>query len=242
MISKFLLLLAPLVYALAMFRVSAFQTRRRLRRQSTSLSDPKLQRLNARLASAAGIPEITTSIYEVGTVNGLTTPEGDLYLTRGLFECYRRGEISAEELSSVTAHELGHVALGHGKRRLTVFAGQNAARMLLGFMLGRFIPFVGPSIADGLTSLLVSRLSRDDEYAADKYASALLIKAGLGTGVQKTMLQSLEHMTGHTGGAVAWLMSHPPIPKRIAAIENNERRWKSPDGPDHNTDLARLVR
>ena len=81
--------------------------------------------------------------------------------------------------------------------------------MLLGFMLGRFIPFVGPSIADGLTSLLVSRLSRDDEYAADKYASALLIKAGLGTGVQKTMLQSLEHMTGHTGGAVAWLMSHP---------------------------------
>ena len=83
MISKFLLLLAPLVYALAMFRVSAFQTRRRLRRQSTSLSDPKLQRLNARLASAAGIPEITTSIYEVGTVNGLTTPEGDLYLTRG---------------------------------------------------------------------------------------------------------------------------------------------------------------
>ncbi len=238
MISKILLLLAPLIYGVAMFRVSAFQTRRRLRRQSTTLTDPRLQGLNARLATAAGIPAITTSIYEVATVNGLTTPEGDVYLTRGLFECYRRGEISAEELASVTAHELGHVALGHGKRRLTVFAGQNAARMLLGFMLGRFIPFIGPRIADGLTSLLVSRISRDDEYAADKYASALLIRAGLGTEVQKSMLQSLEHMTGHSGGMVAWLMSHPPIPKRIAAIERNEERWRSPD----DTELAGLLR
>ena len=52
-----------------------------------------------------------------------------------------------------------------------------------------------------------------------------MVKAGFGTGPQKGLLSRLDKLTGMTGRPVDWLASHPPIPRRIAAIEALERRW-----------------
>jgi putative metalloprotease len=83
-------------------------------------------------------------------------------------------------------------------------------------------------IAGVLTSLLAARISRKDEYEADAYASALLVKAGIGTGPQKSLFKKLDLLTKSNHGAVpAWLMSHPKSAERIAAIEANEKRWKT---------------
>ena len=83
-------------------------------------------------------------------------------------------------------------------------------------------------IANALMTLLAARLSRGDEFEADAYASALLVKSGIGTGPQKTLFEKLGTLTGARGAATpAWFLSHPPAPKRIAAIEANEVKWKS---------------
>jgi putative metalloprotease len=63
---------------------------------------------------------------------------------------------------------LGHVALGHAKRRMIDFSGQNALRTALTIIISRFIPFVGVYIAAYVTSILAAGLSRADEYAADE--------------------------------------------------------------------------
>ena len=127
------------------------------------------------------------------------------------------------------AHELGHVALGHSRRRMIDFSGQNALRIVLATMLGRFIPGISVIIANALSSLLAARLSRGDEYEADAYASALLTKAGIGTGPQKTLFTKLQALTGNAGaGTPAWLLSHPKTEERIAAIEAMEARWEPP--------------
>ena len=75
--------------------------------------------------------------------------------------------------------------------------------------------------------MLAARLSRGDEYEADEYAAALLIKSGIGTAPQISLLSKLEALTksGH-GAAPAWLMSHPKTPDRIAAIEKIEADWR----------------
>ena len=74
--------------------------------------------------------------------------------------------------------------------------------------------------------MLAARLSRGDEYEADAYASALLVKAGIGTGPQKSLFQKLEKLTGARGAATpAWLLSHPKTGERIAAIEKLEAGW-----------------
>ena len=130
-------------------------------------------------------------------------------------------------MASVIAHELGHVALGHSRRRMIDFSGQNALRTALGMVLSRFIPGFGVYIANFLTSLLAARLSRSDEYEADTYASALLIKIGIGTGPQKSLLEKLEALTTQNSGTMpAWLMSHPKTAERVRNIDANEAKWK----------------
>ena len=93
-------------------------------------------------------------------------------------------------------------------------------------MLGRLVPGVGIWIANMLASMLAARLSRQDEYEADAYAAALLTKAGIGTGPQKSLFLKLEGLTGMGGrGMLAWLMSHPKTADRVRAIEALEARW-----------------
>ena len=75
-------------------------------------------------------------LYEIEPVNGLAAPDGRIFITRGFYNKFRQGAVSAEELASVIAHELGHVALGHSRRRMIDFSGQNALRTALSMVLG----------------------------------------------------------------------------------------------------------
>lgn len=224
---KFTPILLALIYGLAMYYFSAWRTARELDAKSTELMDPVLKPHLDRMAAALDVPKIKVHLYEIDPVNGLAAPDGRIFLTRGFYRKFKAGEVSAPELSSVIAHELGHVALGHTRRRMIDFSGQNAVRVALSTVIGRFVPFIGPWIAGVVANLLAAKLSRVDEYEADAYASALLVKAGIGTDAQKSMFQKLEGLTGAKGGTVpAWLMSHPKVPDRIAAIEALEARWQ----------------
>ncbi|MGY6409673.1 MAG: M48 family metallopeptidase [Alkalilacustris sp.] len=218
-------ILVALAYAVVVYWFSASRTRRELDANSTELTDPGLLRLTDRMAQALELDRIRVHIYEIDPVNGLAAPDGRIFITRGFHNRYRRGEVTAEELASVIAHELGHVALGHSRRRMIDFSGQNAVRVAMATVLNRVLPGIGPLIANGLMSLLAARMSRSDEYEADAYASALLIKAGIGTAPQKSLFDKLERLVGGGGGAPAWLMSHPRSADRIRAIEANEARW-----------------
>jgi putative metalloprotease len=223
---KFTPILLALAYAFAMYHFSAWRTRRELDAQSTELADPRLKKLTDRLAAALDVPRIKVHIYEIDPVNGLAAPDGRIFITRGFYRKFQNGEVTGEEMASVIAHELGHVALGHSRRRMIDFSGQNALRTALAMILSRFLPGVGIWIANALTSLLAARLSRGDEYEADEYAAALLTKAGIGTAPQKSLFEKLEALTQSRAGAMpAWLMSHPKTQERIAAIEKLEARW-----------------
>lgn len=225
---KFTPIILAVLYGLAMYRFSVWRTQRELDAKSTELADPILKVLMERMAKALDIERIKVHIYEIEPVNGLAAPDGRIFITRGFFNKYRAGEVTSEEMASVIAHELGHVALGHSRRRMIDFSGQNAMRTALGMILGRFVPFIGPWIAGALMSLLAASLSRKDEFEADAYASALLVKAGIGTEPQKKLFQKLETLTGARGAATpAWMMSHPKSQQRIAAIEANEAKWQS---------------
>jgi putative metalloprotease len=223
---KFAPILLAILYAVVMYRLSAWRTAKELDARSTELADPVLKKLTDRMAAALDLPRIKVHIYEIDPVNGLAAPDGRIFITRGFYRKYREGQVSAEEMASVIAHELGHVALGHSRRRMIDFSGQNALRTALAMALGKFLPGLGILIANSVATVLAARLSRGDEYEADAYASALLVKAGIGTGPQKSLFAKLEALTQARAGAVpAWLMSHPKTEERIRAIEALEARW-----------------
>ena len=225
---RFTPILLALLYGVIMYRFSVWRTNRELASQSNELVDPHLGALTNRMADALELEKIRVHLYEIDPVNGLAAPDGKIYITRGFYRKFTNGEVTAAELASVVAHELGHVALGHSRRRMIDFSGQNALRTALAMILSRFIPGIGGWIANFLTTMLAARLSRGDEYEADEYAAALLIKSGIGTAPQISLLSKLEALTksGH-GAAPAWLMSHPKTPDRIAAIEKIEADWRT---------------
>ena len=223
---RFTPILIAILYGVILYRFSAWRTSKELDARSTELVDPTLVPLIKDMAKALDLPRIKVHIYEIEPVNGLAAPDGRIFITRGFYNKFRAGQVSAPEMASVIAHELGHVALGHSRRRMIDFSGQNALRTALAMVLSRFLPGIGPWIANSAISLLAARLSRSDEFEADEYASALLTKAGIGTTPQKSLFSKLETLTGARGAATpAWLLSHPKTPDRIKAIEKNEAKW-----------------
>ena len=225
MLLKLAPILAAALYGFILWWFSAWRLRQELDARSAELADPGLRAVTGKLAQAQEVARIRVHLYEIEPVNGLAAPDGRIFLTRGFYEQYRQGKVSAEELASVIAHELGHVALGHTRRRMIDFSGQNALRTAIALVLGRILPGIGPALAGMLTSMVAARLSRGDEYEADAYASALLVKAGLGTAPQKSLLTKLDSLSAARGATPAWFLSHPKVAERIAAIEANEARW-----------------
>ena len=216
----------PVILALAMYYFSAWRTRGLLDAQSRPLDDPALLAVIRRMARALDLPDVRVKVYDVEPVNGLAAPDGQIYLTRGFVDRYRTGLVTAEEMGSVVAHELGHVALGHTKRRMIDVTGQNAVFVVLAALLGRFIPFIGIYVARFVANAISAGLSRKDEHEADAYASALLVKSGIGTAAQKSLFRKLDRLTGANGAGVPqWLRSHPHTADRIRAIEAREARW-----------------
>lgn len=226
MIYRLIPILLIVGYGLAVWLFSARRIGAQLEATSRPLADPALRQALVPLATALNLPRIPVGILQDDTVNGLAAPDGKVYITRGFIQKYRQGLVDAEEIASVVAHELGHVALGHSRRRMIDYTGQSVLRLLLIGLIGRFLPFIGIWIANSIATAFAARLSRRDEFEADEWASALMIKSGYGTAPQKSLFGKLDHLTGANGAAIpAWLRTHPKTPERIKAIEANETRW-----------------
>lgn len=218
-------ILLAVAYGLVMYMASAWRLKRELDARSVELADPRLARVLAPMAEVLGVARIPVYLYQIAPVNGLAAPDGRIFLTQGFYDRFRKGEVSAEELASVVAHELGHVALGHARRRMIDFSGQNAIRAASAMLIARVLPGAALAVAGLLTTLLAARLSRQDEYEADAWAAALLTRSGIGTQPQKALLAKLETLTGAAGQPPAWFLSHPKSAERIAAIQRLEARW-----------------
>ncbi len=219
-------ILIAVLIAFGMYWFSAARSKRMLDRESSPLVDPILKIQIEKLALQLDLQEIPVRVYDVDMVNGLAAPDGRVFLTRGFIEKYRKGEVAAEELVSVVAHELGHVALGHSQKRMIDFVSSSALRTILMVVLGRTIPFVGPYLANWLVQMITARLSRNDEFEADAYAAALMTKAGFGVAPQIELFKKLEKLSGGKPQAPAWFLSHPKTEERIAAIEKLDVVWR----------------
>ncbi len=212
------------LYGIVMFQFSAWSMKRQLSQQSNPLLDPNLEKIMLKFANVLEVEKIRINIFETELINGLAAPDGRIFITRGFYKKYQNGDITVEEISSVVAHELGHVALGHIRRRMIDFSGQNAVRAALGALLSRLVPGLGGMIASIIGNLLMAKLSRQDEYEADEYASALMIKSGLGIEPQVSMFKKLDKISNQQGSVPAWLMSHPPTQERINSIKTKHTK------------------
>jgi putative metalloprotease len=220
-------ILLLIVGLFAFVKISSWQSGKQLRRSSKPLMNDQIEALFKRLAHTAGIENVDVRLLEMPVVNGLATPSGEIYITRGLFRKFQAGRITAAELASVVAHEMGHLALGHTKRRIIDVTGAQAVHLVLGSILNRFIPVLGWIVARWVATFVATRLSRKDEFEADAYATALMVRSGLGAEPQARMLEKLLELVPEASTQETnWLASHPPVAERAGAIRANAARWE----------------
>ena len=227
MIKLFLFFLLPIIIGAVTSQKRGKQSNKKLILESTKLEEPILKSLTHRIAKNLNLNDIPVRIHETKSFNGLATPDGQIFLTRGALDDFYKGIVTAEELSTIIAHELGHVALGHSRRRMIDFSMQNALRIVLSMAISRIIPAIGSYVANFLTSLLAAKLSRNDEFEADAYAAALLVKSGIGTDPQISLLKKLDALGTANETIPQWLMSHPNTSERISSIEKLRKKWSA---------------
>ena len=64
-------------------------------------------------------------------------------------------------------------------------------------------------------------------FEADAYATALMVKSGLGAEPQARMLEKLIELVPEAATQeTSWLASHPPVTERAEAIRQNAERWE----------------
>ena len=141
--------------------------------------------------------------------NAFALPSGIIVMTDELVKVSRNDQ----EVLGVLAHELGHLHHRHVMRRLLE---SSATALVIAGVTGDIASATSLAAA-APTILLQAKYSRDNEREADRYAIALMRKAGLEPRHLGTILARME--AGHAPrrrGFPAFLSSHPATEEREA--------------------------
>lgn len=142
-------------------------------------------------------------------LNAFALPGGYIYINRGLL-AYLNNEA---QLTSVLAHETGHVAARHGVKKYQKAMG---AQLVL---FGVAIATESQGLTLGTNLLLNAILqgySRKDERQADELGALYMYKAGYNPMEMPAFFSILEGMEKRNPNLIEQLFaSHPPTPDRV---------------------------
>jgi hypothetical protein len=159
---KFTPILLAILYAVAMYRFSAWRTAKELDARSTELADPVLRGVMDRLAAALDLPRIRVHIYEIEPVNGLAAPDGRIFITRGFYNKFREGKFAVTGRATADSHlDLPRVAASLDELRASDFAPFAVLRDLPMAMTAHLV-YEALDDAPATLSPRVMRLIRDE--------------------------------------------------------------------------------
>lgn len=195
---------------------------RQLRSSSEPLADWAILEKVRAFEEALTVQGLEVRVLDSDAINAVASPGGEVYVTRGLYNAYLGGQLRRSEVVAIIAHELGHVALGHAKRRMDQVRVESAGLMAAAFLLGRTLfGWIGLVLAV-LLPFFRNSLSRRDEFEADAFGAELMRRSGQDPRALIRALEKTQKMSGADPERlkqVRWLLSHPLTHERIEAIE-----------------------
>ena len=155
-----------------------------------------------------GAPPLVVTGLDVAEANAFALPGGQILLFRGLIET----AASPEEVAAVLAHEIGHVAARDPTRIALRSAGSIG---ILGLLFGDFAG--GALVLLLAEQLMQSGYSQAAEAAADAFAHARLVEAGVSPAAIADLFQRIAAEGDEIPDALQRFMAHPGIEGRIDA-------------------------
>ncbi|MCD6499093.1 MAG: M48 family metallopeptidase [Deltaproteobacteria bacterium] len=196
--------------------------------KSMVCSDPRLNafvdRLGRRLQSGMRNPRyrFRFKVIQVKAINAFALPGGYVFIHSGLL----RKADSAEEVAGVLAHEVQHVILRHGIRRIVRKAGLAVAVRII------FGTGVTNVLASSALSLVSLKYDRGEERQADMEGVKLMYRAGIDPNALPKFFEKLvekEKEMGSTGRALLpYVSDHPLSSERIRVLRAYIRKHGVP--------------
>ena len=123
-----------------------------------------------------------------------------------------------DELRGVLGHEIGHVALGHSKKRMQTAYAASAARQLAAQSSSATVAALTRSQAGDLgEKFLNAQFSQSQELEADSYSFDLLTRLKL---ERKGLVTSFQKLSKISGGDSSLLSSHPGSDDRAQRMQD----------------------
>ena len=198
-----------------------------VRRDLHILDDPDISqyinRLGSQVLKVVGPQYFDYRFYVVQSeqFNAFAAPAGMVFFYSGLIEAMHK----EDELVSVLAHEIGHVASRHLAQRLDKGTKVSMASLLLGLVdLALGVPGLSQglltgSLAAGQTINL--RYSREDEEQADRLSFGWMQDMQRDPEAMKDMLRTMRRITRYRMGDVPqYLLTHPNPEARLSYVES----------------------
>lgn len=163
-------------------------------------------------------------ILDTEEINALSAPGGYIFLTRGFLQIMP----DEDALAAVLAHEVGHIALGHGVSAISqanltealTILGKEAVASTTSGLTAELTAAFGDSVKDVTDTLLTKGYSRSQEYAADEYAAVVLRRTGYEPQGLVAMLRALEAQADTRGSDDGWFSTHPAPKRRLGELDD----------------------
>jgi predicted Zn-dependent protease len=160
---------------------------------------------------------VTFGVLDSPIINAMALPGGYIYVTRGMLAHLN----NEDQLATVLAHEIGHVAARHAARQAwQQKLGQGL--LLGGALLGQGLGLPAQDILNlgsMAAQLIFLRYSREDELEADKLGVQYSSAAGYDPGESIPFFQTLDRIQEKEGqGMPSFLSTHPNPGDRIQRI------------------------
>ncbi|MBV7408486.1 M48 family metallopeptidase [Maritimibacter sp. DP1N21-5] len=177
--------------------------------------------IERRLSAEDDLPyPVEIAVLDHELVNAFALPGGRVIVFRGLIDSAE----TAEEVTAVIAHEIGHVVNRDPTRDALRSAGSIG---VLGLLFG---DFAGGTVVLFLTNQLINaQYSQSAESGADTYAHGLLSRADIDPKWIGTFFQRMKDEHGDMEGFAAHLSSHPQMAARIeaSAVASGGREYRN---------------
>ncbi len=186
-----------------MIAESSFSEETGYKRISHPYVDSCVRVMHDRLLDAMGGSRYQYELTVVNQqdANAFAIPGGRIYIHTGLLQfCH-----SAEEVTAVLAHEMGHVEHRHTVNNIVKQLG---IETIVSILAG------GSGIENASGMLLSNYFSREDEAEADDFALQLLEKAGIQPSLLGEVFARMRHEHGDMEGALNLLSTHPELEER----------------------------
>lgn len=181
----------------------------------------RVQRVGGRIAKVAfwDIPNADWEfvVFDAPQVNAFAMPGGKVGVFTGLFKIIKNDD----QLASVLAHEIAHVAAHHSHERLSQAMGAQFGQLLVGGVLmstgAAAVPSQVIMDAYGLSATGVTlAYDRRKEKEADEIGIIYMAKAGYNPEEAVRVIEQLEaESAGKASQQGSWFSTHPTYPDRI---------------------------